>query len=171
MPPAFAAVGEVLRRLAPRFGLETRLLELTLAQRWPTVVGSQVAAHTRPGRIRFKKLQVFATSSVWVQQLAFLKPALIQRINDVAGGAVITDLLLRVGELEDVSRPSPAPDRAGERAESNGQTAAQWEEAAAHAQAIRDEELRAQLTQVMASALAGLPPTRAVRRESPRSSP
>src|SRR5688572_23499298 len=95
----FAPVASILKAVAHRHGIETPLFEHRLRRRWSEIVGDQLAAHTRPDLIRFKKLYLIVENSVWLQQLTFLKPTLIEKINAAAGGPVVSDIVLRVGDL------------------------------------------------------------------------
>ena len=109
MRPAsfFAPVASILKAVAHRHGIETPLFEHRLRRRWSEIVGDQLAAHTRPDLIRFKKLYLIVENSVWLQQLTFLKPTLIEKINAAAGGPVVSDIVLRVGELARAPRALP----------------------------------------------------------------
>ena len=150
---AFAPVGSVLQSLAHRFGLEAKLLESHLQQHWREVAGEHMAAHTWPDRIRFKKLYLIVESSVWAQQLTFLKPALIQTINAKVVGPVHTDIVARVGELSKVSSEREKGKGEGERSEDTLE-AEVLREAVSHAHHVSDPDLRTRLTEVMAKALA-----------------
>ena len=137
------------------------MLECHLRRQWPEIVGAQIAAHTRPEQIRFKKLYLSVHNSVWLQQLTFLKPVLLEKVNAVAGQPVVTEIVMRIGEFVN---ETPAVDSASISAESRPQpTADAILEATAHAHAVQDLELRARLTTVMAEALD--------RLTSPRRSP
>ncbi len=149
----FSSVSAVLATVAKRLGLETKLLEFQLRRDWPRIVGQPIAAHTRPDQIRFKKLYLLVENSVWMQQLTFLKPALLVKINEAAGTELVTEIVLRIAELgsptgrqesalNDDEGPPPEP------------TAEALATAAAHAEAIQDPELRMHLTKVMAVAIA-----------------
>lgn len=153
MPGPFASIGDVLKGLAPRLGLDARLLELRLKQQWEGIVGPQIARNARPHRIRFKKLHVLVASSVWVQQLAFLRPTLIQRLNEAAGGHVVSDVVIRVGDLSESQPEGPRRGQAADAGETVPPPADLVREAARRASAVRDEELRHRLTSVMAAAL------------------
>lgn len=138
------------------------MTEQRLRREWPAIVGKQVAAHTRPDTIRFKKLYVVAENSIWLQQLTFLKPDLLEKINAAAGSPIVTDIVLRVGEviregsrLEARGSASKTQDGAG--FEPKPESMAQ---AAAHAEAVSDPDLRAQLTAIMARALDSKPDRR-----------
>src|SRR5574340_1201213 len=89
----------ILAGLAHRLGLESKLFEARLRRHWPDIVGEPIATHTRPDQIRFKKLYVFVRNSVWLQQLTFLKPVLLQKVNGMAGQPLVTEIVLRIGEF------------------------------------------------------------------------
>jgi predicted nucleic acid-binding Zn ribbon protein len=139
----------ILAGLAKRLGLESRLLELRLQHDWRRIVGEPIASHTWPHHIRFKKLYLIVQNSVWMQQLTFLKPTLLAKLSAAAGPALVTEIVLRVGEL-------PSPEAGGSAQTATRQptvTDAALTEAAAHAAAVQDQDLRNRLTQVMAEAL------------------
>ncbi|MDP9132552.1 MAG: DUF721 domain-containing protein [Nitrospirota bacterium] len=141
----------ILAGLAHRLGLESKLFEGRLRRQWPDIVGEPIATHTRPDQIRFKKLTVFVHNSVWLQQLSFLKPVLLQKVNAMAGQALVTEIVLRIGEFS-ASRaagheaaildPMPTPP-----------TAQLLNEATLHTQGIQDQALREHLAAVMVQAL------------------
>lgn len=142
--------GTILSGLAKRLGLESRLVELRLQHQWCDIIGQPIGSHTWPDQIRFKKLYLVVRNSVWLQQLTFLKPTLLAKLHAATGTELITDIVLRVGEV-------PAHDQ---QAASADKTAAHppvsdlaLTEASAHAASVQDPDLRARLTQVMAEAL------------------
>ena len=73
------------------------MLECTLQQHWPKIVGAHIGHHTWPESIRHRKLYLIAENSVWLQQLRFLKPELLAKLSSCVGGDVITEIVLRVG--------------------------------------------------------------------------
>jgi hypothetical protein len=156
----FDSIASVLSGIARRHGMEPKLLEHKLLKNWPEIAGEQVAAHTRPDQIKFKKLYLIAESSVWIQHLTFLKPELIEKINAAAGRSLITDVVLRVGTVPrkedvrgsrfDVEPGTPPP----ELRTSNFELSADLlKEAEAHTVAVTDPGLRAKLTDMIAQAL------------------
>ena len=154
----FASIASVLKAIAHRHGIETPLFEHRLRRRWPEVVGEQLAAHTRPDQIRYKKLYLIVESSVWLQQLTFLKPTLVEKINAAADGPVVSDIVLRVGEIrrerEDVRRAMFDVEL---RTSNFEPSAPLREEAETHAASVTDPELRERLTMVIANALSTRP--------------
>lgn len=155
-PPALAPVSATLNAIAHQYGLEAKLLEHRLRLNWGKLVGDSIAMHTRPEAIRFRKLSLIADSSVWLQQLTFLKPDLLKKINATAGDVFVSDLILRVGEVGGGEKePHVQSNKITETCEDSGQDPDDdsLAEAAGYAQAVSDPELRAHLTAVMARAL------------------
>ena len=150
----------ILAGLSKRLGLQSHLFELRLQQQWREIIGEPVGSHTWPAQVRFKKLYLIVRNSVWLQQLVFLKPTLLAKLNDRAGAEMLTDIAFRVGEIPDVRAvvPEPSPQRVPV-------SDAAMTEAQAHAAALQDPELRVRLASVMAEAFSrsaltdeGLPP-------------
>src|SRR4029453_1108898 len=132
--------GTVLSGLSKRLGLQSHLFELRLQQQRGEVNGEPVASHNWPAHLWFKKLYRIVRNSVWLQQLIFLKPTLLAKLNEQAGSDVISDLAFRVGDIPEIAAAAPGPSR--ERVQV---TEAAQIEADAHAAAVQDPELRHRL--------------------------
>ena len=145
------SVSSVLEGLARRLGLESKLLESRLRRNWVSIVGEPIASNTWPDQIRYKKLYLLVHNSVWLHQLTFLKPTLIQKLNTVAGTELVTDIVLRVGELPETDREAASPEALP--ATPAPPSAALLAEISAHVATIQDPALRDHLTQLMAQAL------------------
>ena len=141
----------ILAGLAHRLGLETKLFEARLRRQWPDIVGEPIAIHTRPDQIRFKKLTILVHNSVWLQQLTFFKPVLLEKLHAMGGKPLVTEIVLRIGKvaLETVATPSAGlPDATLQQP-----TAELLTEATQHTQGIQDQVLRNHLTAVMVQTL------------------
>jgi hypothetical protein len=139
----------ILAGLSKRLGLQSHLFELRLQQQWREIIGEPVGSHTWPAQVRFKKLYLIVRNSVWLQQLVFLKPTLLAKLNDRAGAEMLTDIAFRVGEIPDVHVRAVVP---GPSPQSVPVSDAAMTEAQAHAAAVQDPELRTRLASVMAEA-------------------
>ena len=137
----------ILSGLAKRLGLQTHLLEVRFQQQWREIIGEPVGSHTWPVQVRFKKLYLIVRNSVWLQQLTFLKPTLLAKVNEQAGSELITDIAFRVGEIPDVRTAAPASHR-----QQQPVNEAAVVEANAHAAAVQDPDLRNRLASLMAEA-------------------
>jgi len=96
---ALDSFGNILSGISKRLGLEPRLIELRIQHRWHDLVGEPMASHTWPAQIRFKKLYLIVRNPVWLQQLTFLKPALLTKLKAEAGPESVTDIAFRIGEI------------------------------------------------------------------------
>jgi predicted nucleic acid-binding Zn ribbon protein len=59
---------------------------------WKEVVDERVGRQTNPVKIRNQVLSVETASPVWAQELKFLKPALVEKFNALAGEQAIKDI-------------------------------------------------------------------------------
>jgi hypothetical protein len=142
-PDSFSSI---LEGLARRLGLESKLLENRLRRDWVSIVGEPTASNTWPDQIRYKRLYLRVHNSVWLHQLTYLKPTLLQKLNTITGGELITEIVLRVGEIPSrvvVSATTPASD--------GGSTisAAVLAETLPHVSGIQDPDLRLRFTEVI----------------------
>ncbi len=137
----------ILSGLAKRLGLQTHLFEVRLQQQWRAIIGEPVGSHTWPVQVRFKKLYLIVRNSVWLQQLMFLKPTLLAKVNKQAGSELITDIAFRVGEIPDARTAAPAS-----QSQQQPVNEAAVVEANAHAAAVQDPDLRNRLASLMADA-------------------
>jgi len=145
------SIGSVLSGLAPRLGLESKLLEGRIRREWGAIVGEPIASNTWPDHIRYKKLYVRVHNSVWLHQLTFLKPTLLEKLHRVVGGDFIADIVLRVGELPEPDQMSSPADQ---NTEGRNPTADLLAETSAHAAPIQDPDLRERFAHLMAHSLA-----------------
>ena len=146
--PSLNPLPDILARFLKTHGMAIHMLEFRLQQHWPEIVGEHVARHTWPDSVRHRKLYLVAENSVWLQQLLFLKPELLTKINGAADGEALSDIVLRVGTVpaapdagESPRSPCPAPtDTREERLD--GETRAEIE---ATVQAVADPDLQTRL--------------------------
>jgi predicted nucleic acid-binding Zn ribbon protein len=87
-------------------GLGSRLSEYRVFGQWEASVGPAIARHAQPQALRGKKLTLIVDSPAWMQQLSLLKPELMEKVNRTLGKEAVTDITLRIGEVESHDRPS-----------------------------------------------------------------
>jgi len=71
-------LGEVMEGLRVPEREETKLLRGA----WPELVGAQIAAHSRPGRVENGALRVFVNHPGWMPELRRIDRVLISRIRE-----------------------------------------------------------------------------------------
>ena len=80
-------LGPVLRRLnQPGAALAW------LSSTWPAIVGTALAAHTRPTRCDNHSLELTADGKPWQQEVESMKRELCTRINRAWGGNLVRDV-------------------------------------------------------------------------------
>ncbi len=153
-PGTLDSFGSILSGLAKRLGLESRLVELRLQQRWREIVGEPMASHTWPVQVRFKKLYLIVRNSVWLNQLTFLKPALLLKLQAESGTGVVTDIAFRVGEIPGEPEVSVSPDSDL----GSTQSEQSWTELVSHTAMIQDPSIRERLREVISRYPSQSPP-------------
>lgn len=88
-------LAEILKQHRTTAGRElTEVLE-----QWDETVGAAIAENAQPVGYRKCVLLVNVTSSVWIQQLQFLKADILSRLNDTLGNVRVDDVKFKIGPL------------------------------------------------------------------------
>ena len=139
------SIGEVLFSVLKKNGMTYRLEENTLLKLWPKAVGPQIASKTKPDCLRNGTLFVKTISSVWVQQLHFIKEDIRSRLNELSGKAAIKEIRFVIGHTlvqEKVTPEAPSIKKAPLKKRDK-------EMIAACTDSLEDRELAAILKRVM----------------------
>jgi hypothetical protein len=91
------SIGEVLFSILKKRGMTSKIEENALHKLWPKAVGPQIASKTNPDSLRNGTLFVKTVSSVWVQQLHFIKEEIRVKLNELYGKPVIKEIRFLVG--------------------------------------------------------------------------
>lgn len=94
-----ARAGDLVDKLLKGLGLDERMQECRALVVWEAVVGPQIAARTRPVRIREGVLEVNVDQPTWMQQLQLMKPKILAMLNAELGKATVKDLYLKRGKV------------------------------------------------------------------------
>ena len=97
---SFVHIGNVIRDMLKNNRLETDTSLIRVWDVWEEAVGEAIAANTRPAAFKGHLLIVHATSSSWIQQLRFLKPEIIQKINHALGDVLVNDIKFKIGPVD-----------------------------------------------------------------------
>jgi hypothetical protein len=104
-----ALAGDLVEKLLKGFGLDERLQQYRALIIWEEVVGPQIAARTRPIRIREGILEINVDQPTWMQQLQLMKPKILAQLNAELGKATIKDLFLKRGKVHIRADKEPEP--------------------------------------------------------------
>lgn len=93
------SLAEVLAELFARRGYARVRGRQALEAAWQAAAGPRLAAGTRPGRLRGGCLEVVVEHSALVQELAFEKQVILERLAALLPAERIRDLRWRVASL------------------------------------------------------------------------
>ena len=79
-------LGELLARFLRRSGMEDRIEQSRVLDRWPSLVGPEIAAVTRPLSVSDDgTLFVAVRSHAWMSELTMMERELLDSVNSAAG--------------------------------------------------------------------------------------
>ena len=87
----------MIPRVFDELGLGAASSAMALQQRWPEIVGTEVAAHAVPDVLRGRTLDVTVDTSAWCQELQLRTDELLGRLRDEFGEDAPEALRFRVG--------------------------------------------------------------------------
>jgi predicted nucleic acid-binding Zn ribbon protein len=90
-------LGRALQSLLRRWGIDGKVRERQAASLWNQVVGQRIAGRTEVLRVEDGKIFVLVNSSSWRTELVFMKPKIVQRLNQAVGRRVIEDIVFLSG--------------------------------------------------------------------------
>ena len=82
----------MLAEVLAHLGLSDQLAEYRAVTLWSKVAGEQISKHTQAEWIDKGELIVRVDSHVWIQELTFLKPEIIKRLNADLGNEIVKDI-------------------------------------------------------------------------------
>ncbi|MBI5038466.1 MAG: DUF721 domain-containing protein [Nitrospirae bacterium] len=88
-------ISTILDKLIKQYGLEGKMNELVLADKWEAIVGKIIADHSYPAGIRYKRLYVVVDSPVWLQEMSFYKEEIIGKVNNYFGKKIIKEVYFK----------------------------------------------------------------------------
>ncbi|MBI2345493.1 MAG: DUF721 domain-containing protein [Deltaproteobacteria bacterium] len=86
-------LGELLTELLrQRPTLARKMQQHSIWDRWEEVVGDKIAAAAVPVRMKGTTLVIGVSNSTWMQELTYLKPELLAKIQKAIGPELIADI-------------------------------------------------------------------------------
>jgi len=103
-------IGSILNGTLRALEIDVPLKTYSIWSAWRDIVGESVALHTQPRSIRNRILFIDVSHPTWIQQLQFLKPTLLKKINNFLGEPHIQDIRFNLGKISPpASTSSKAP--------------------------------------------------------------
>ena len=88
-------LGEAIDRLLADRGWDVPAAVVGVVERWPEIVGAELAAHCRPEKFDAGVLSLRAESTAWASQVRLLLPQLHRRLDEVVGRDVVSRIEVR----------------------------------------------------------------------------
>lgn len=137
------AIKSILENIVPNINGAPPLAYFHIRELWKETVGVHIARKTSADGIRNGVLFVNVETSVWMQELTFMKPEILRRLNEALSAPGIKDIRFRLGKMqpgENDSDHDMAPLTEEERTLIEKQTAS-----------IKDTDIRASLQSLFAA--------------------
>lgn len=80
--------------------IDVPLRTYSILETWNEIVGDSVADHSRPRSVRNRILFIDVAHPTWMQQLQFLKPTLLEKVNAFLGESLIRDIRFKLGKIQ-----------------------------------------------------------------------
>ena len=93
--PRIESFGEALGDALQSFGLERRIKEQELVQRWPELVGSAIAKHATPLRFLNGTLWLQVDDATWRHELFLHRADLAATLNRALRLPLVAEVILR----------------------------------------------------------------------------
>lgn len=85
-------IGDLLKEMLRKEGLETPLLQRRIVDAWDVVTGHMISSYTREKFIRNQVLHVKIDNPALRQDLNMMHTQLTRRLNEAVGSSVISDV-------------------------------------------------------------------------------
>ena len=89
----------ILEKTLKALEIDVPLKTYSILGAWSEIVGESVAEHSQPRSVRNRILFLDVSHSTWMQQLQFLKPTLLEKVNNFLGEPLIQDIRFKLGKI------------------------------------------------------------------------
>jgi len=93
------ALSDVLKKVVEDLSQAKRKDIFTICSGWASVVGRELARHTRPAALKKGTLTVFVDDSAWFYQANLQKAEFLAALKKKVGKGKIQKILLRIGKV------------------------------------------------------------------------
>jgi predicted nucleic acid-binding Zn ribbon protein len=88
-------ISEVLKEMRKTYRLDSKLTEVALQEKWPSIVGELIARHTAKLKLFDGKLYIYVDNAPLRNELAMRKDAIRDLVNGEAGEIAIREVHIR----------------------------------------------------------------------------
>jgi hypothetical protein len=131
-------IHSILEKTLKGLEIDLPIRSYSIWKAWKEIVGEAVAGQTQPRAIRNRILFIDVSHSTWAQQLQFLKPTLLEKINAFLGETHIQDIRFKLGKISP-THPVDSKSRVWQEEDLNESTLKRIQDLANQ---VEDEETR-----------------------------
>ena len=142
-------LGDVLQRALRRREVFVPFEDRKLLEIWRQSVGPQIATRTHPENIRRGTLFVKVATSVWMQELQFMKKEIIEKMNRLFGKETVHNIRFVIGEIPSQAVVEKRDEKPLPDLDTRSLTDDDKKEIASSLSVVGDSELRDILKRVM----------------------
>lgn len=107
-------VSAILGSSFASLGISAKIREYKIKKAWAAAVGPNISRRAAPARLLGTVLYCAVSSSPWMTELSYQKPAIIAKLNNCLGEATVSDIVFRIGKVSEAGKPG-MPEAAPER--------------------------------------------------------
>ncbi len=104
-----SGVSDILESLKASTELGRQLEEAKIWERWPEMAGESLMIHGRPLGIKDGCLAIEVDSAVWMHKYAYSRTKILDRINELLGEVLVTDIFLKLSLEEQLKEGESSP--------------------------------------------------------------
>ncbi len=108
------SIRSILEKTLSALEIDILLKGYSIFAAWKEIVGESVARQTQPRAIRNQILFLDVSHPTWMQQLQFLKPTLLEKINQHLGEPLIQEIRFKLGKIPASPPESQRPSSLGD---------------------------------------------------------
>jgi len=98
-------VSSILGSSFASLGISAKIKEYNIKKAWAGAVGPNISKRASPVRLVGTVLYCAVSSSPWMTELSYQKPAIITRLNKGLNEAAVTDMVFRIGKVSEAEKP------------------------------------------------------------------
>lgn len=91
-------IAGILSGILQKKGLGSKLAQYQVFEIWDSVVGPTISKQAQPLKMQGQTLLVSAKNSGWAQELTFMKPFILKKINEALPNSGIKDIRFTAGK-------------------------------------------------------------------------
>ena len=88
----------ILRSTLVKLGIDKEIARYRFVLYWKEIVGEEIAKRTRPDSLKYGRLTIRVSDSIWAQELSFQKEVILKRLRRYLDeGTIVRDVVFQVG--------------------------------------------------------------------------